>query len=452
MNIVSALQSKVLVCIFSSVIALPVSAAAELEIHGSNTVGDRLAPALIAGFLAHRGASKIRIETSGVENEKNIYASVQDKPFVAKVAAHGTSTGFAGLSDKTADIAAASRPAKAGEIELLAPHADLRHRSSEHIIAIDGLAVLVHPANPINTLDKETVARIFAGQISNWQQLGGPDRAIVVLARDERSGTWDTFKSLVLGKTYKLSPAAARFESNDRLSDEVSQNPAAIGFTGLASVRSSKALAIAEGDSRALAPSPLNVATEDYPLSRRLYFYSRGDNAQALTREFLKFSQGPEGQAIVQQNGYVSQNIQVIPKEAAAGIPESFQRLTQDFRRLSVNFRFAEGRTKLDNKAHRDLERLARFISERNLSGRDLLLIGFADPQGDELRAQMISELRAISVRRALRTEQNLSVDAHTGYGQYMPVGEAESGRDAGRNGRVEVWIRNSDNLSALAF
>lgn len=414
----------------------------ELEIHGSNTIGAHLAPALIEGYLEAQGGTGIATRPGKVDNEQVVTGNLAGRPFEAKVAAHGSGTGFSGLKSGESDIAAASRPAKEKEVALLAGMADLRDKASEHVIAIDGLAILVHPDNPIAAMDKKALARIFAGEITNWKMLGGPDRAIQVYARDENSGTWDTFKSLVLGKAFPLSPKAKRYESNDLLSDDVSRDPEGIGFTGLASVRQSKVLAISDGDSAALLPSQLNVATEDYPLSRRLFFYSLGAKDKGPTTDFLTFSQGQSGQKIVEETGYVSQNIQAVDATFDAQVPASLKSLTRNYQRLSVNFRFSEGRTKLDNKANRDLERLKQFLEMNNASGSDLMLIGYADKQSNELRAQMISELRALSVKKALRKEQNIELKAYTGYGQYVPVGDSGGETGANRNGRVEVWFR----------
>ncbi|WP_207950798.1 substrate-binding domain-containing protein [Marinobacter sp. JSM 1782161] len=414
----------------------------DLEIHGSNTIGAELAPALVAGYLKERNAASIRIQETRRENEKRVTASLSGKPFEARIEAHGSSTGFTGLNGGSAQIAAASRPAKDKEVALLASRADLRSPQSEHVVAIDGLAILVHPDNALSQLDKTTLAQIFAGQISNWQVLGGPDRPIHVYARDDRSGTWDTFRHLVLGSDYSLTDSARRYESNDQLSDDVSQDPAGIGFAGLASVRDSKVLAIADGGSAALLPSRLNVATEDYPLSRRLFMYSLGADDTPVTADFLDFVQSRKGQEIVQQTGYISQNIQAVEDDRGDSVPATLNSLTRDYQRLSVNFRFAEGRTKLDNKAQRDLDRLKRFLQSHHADGRDLMLIGYADKQSNELRAQMISELRALSVKKALRKEQDINVEAYTGYGHYAPVGSSGGEAGANRNGRVEVWFR----------
>ena len=256
---------------------------------------------------------------------------------------------------------------------------------SEHIIAIDGLAILVHPSNPVDQLSIETLAKIFAGEITNWSAFGGPDLTIRVYARDDRSGTWDTLKDLVLTGKYMLTDKALRYESNDQLSDDISGDPAGIGFIG--------------------------------------------------------FAQSQTGQDIVAESGFFSQNPFAVDPVQDDSVPDTFKRLTEPYQRLSVNVRFAEGRTLLDNKAQRDLLRIQHYLGETGRTGKDLMLIGFADEQSDELRAQIISELRALSVSKALR-ERGTLVPGHTGYGHYMPVGAAGGDNGATRNGRVEVWVR----------
>jgi len=414
------------------------SHASGLEIHGSNTVGATLAPMLVTGYLEQHTGSTPRTEPTDRENEELILAEDPSGAIEVLVAAHGSSTGFKALAAGQADIWASSRPVKTQEAEQFRPRADLTSLASEHVIAIDGLAILVHPSNPVNQLSIDTLGRIYAGEIRNWSAVGGPDRPITLYARDDRSGTWDTFKSLVLGKRYSLDDSAARYESNDRLSDDVSRNPSGIGFAGLASVRNSKLLAISEGDAPALKPNQLTVASEDYPLSRRLFMYTPGTPDNELVSGLIEFALASGGQDLVAASGFISQNPIAVKPDFDNSVPESFQRLTGRYERLTVNFRFAEGRTKLDNKALRDLRRVRDYLKQNGKNANDLMLIGFADQQSNELRAQMISELRALSVRKALASEGIRDV-AYTGYGHYMPVG----GRGSQRNGRVEVWIQS---------
>ncbi len=414
------------------------SHANELEIHGSNTVGATLAPMLVSGYLEEHTGKPVRAEATGRENEQRILARGNGKAIEVLVAAHGSSTGYKALVAGQADVWASSRPVKAREAEEFRHRADLTSLESEHVIAIDGLAILVHPSNPVNQLSIDVLGRIYAGNIRNWSEVGGPDLPITLYARDDRSGTWDTFKSLVLAEKYSLDASAMRYESNDQLSDDVSRDPSGIGFAGLASVRDSKVLAISEGDAPALKPNQLTVASEDYPLARRLFMYTAGTPDSELVSGLVDFALAGPGQELVARSGFISQNPIAVRPEFDDSVPESFRRLTERYDRLTVNFRFAEGRTKLDNKALRDLRRVRDYLDQTGKNADDLMLIGFADQQGNELRAQMISELRALSVRKALN-EVGIRDVAYTGYGHYMPVG----GRGSPRNGRVEVWIRS---------
>lgn len=413
----------------------------DMEIHGSNTIGATLAPMLVTGFLQQLTGEAVTVSPTGSDNETVLRTTHQGKPLTVLVAAHGTSTGFTSLAANQADIWAASRRIKSNEAAAMASRANMTDPASEHIVAIDGLAILVHPSNPVDKLDIETLAKIFAGEITNWSAVGGPDRAIQVYARDDQSGTWDTFKDLVLAGKFTLTAQALRYESNDELSADVSRDPQGIGFAGYASVGNSKLLAIADGDAPPLRPSKLSVATEDYPLARRLYLYTAGTTGKPLTQAFIDYAHSQAGQDIVAQSGFFSQNLFAVDPIQDDSVTDSFKRLTQNYQRLSLNVRFAEGHTKVDNKARRDLLRLQEYLEQTGKSGSDLMLVGFADKQTDEFRAQLISELRALSASKALR-ELGTVVHGHTGYGHYMPVGSAGGEAGAQRNGRVEVWVR----------
>lgn len=165
---------------------------------GSNTVGESLAPAWAEAFLAAKGVSDIRRESLAEDNEYLISANFRHEQVHIEIRAHGSSTEFRSLREGSADIAMSSRAIKPAELATLAPLGDLSSAAGEHVVAVDGLAIIVHPQNPISALDLHSLALIFSGKITNWKALGGPDDPISVYARDDKSGTWDTFKSLVL--------------------------------------------------------------------------------------------------------------------------------------------------------------------------------------------------------------------------------------------------------------
>lgn len=413
-----------------------------LTIHGSNTIGAKLAPALISGYLQSLGAKNIRQQESG-ENESQIMATFAPdagnnaNKAVINIAAHGSGTGFKGLKSGTADIAAASRPAKQKEVDSLSQMTELNSLGSEHIVGIDGLAIIIHPKNPINQLDVEQIAAIFSGQITNWSELGGAFGEINLYARDNKSGTWDSFKRMVLGKR-PLDSRALRFESNDQLSDKVSNDRRGIGFVGLPSVRDSKLIAVSDGDGKALTPNQLTISTEDYALSRRLYFYTDDDPKNEHVKPFIQYLQSKEGQKIVADNGFISQNIEVVKPTNFSSLPSGFQKIAGDGQRLTVNFRFKKGSAKLDNRAMRDIQRLVDFSN--NNPDKKIVLIGFGDPKKSQERSLLLSKLRAMAVRREL-VRLGVYPKYNYGYGEELPVASNE--REAGRvkNRRVEVWL-----------
>lgn len=421
--------------------AAPVADRPVLSIQGSNTVGAKLAPMLIAGFFESQGLRNVRIAPAGRENEQRISATAADGRMVfAEVAAHGTGTGFAGLKDASADLAAASRPIKRSELDDLAQLGDLRSAEAEQVIAIDGLAIIVHPDNPLNTLTVAQVAQLFAGEVGNWRELGGADLAVKLFARDDRSGTYDTFKELVLGSQGKaLASSARRYESNDQLSQDVSKVPGAIGFVGLASVGSAKPLAIADGDSQPMAPTSASIATEDYPLSRRLFFYARPEGQSEQLQAFIAYAHSAAGQAIVEQSGYVAQSIQAIKLAVQTDMPPAYQQLAKEAQRLTVNFRFDQGSARLDNKARRDIDRLVAYLNANGKRMSAATLVGFGDPRSDPARTALLSKLRAMAVRSEL-ARGGILVREISGMGDELPVA---SNQGAGRlkNQRVEVWV-----------
>ncbi len=412
-----------------------------LSIQGSNTVGAKLAPMLIAGYFEAQGLQDIRIAPAGRENEQRISATGPGgRTVFAEVAAHGTGTGFAGLKDASADLAAASRPIKQSELDDLAALGDLRSAQAEQVIAIDGLAIIVHPDNPLSTLTVAQVAQLFAGEVSNWRELGGADMAVKLFARDDHSGTYDTFKELVLGSQGKtLALRARRYESNDQLSQDVSKVPGAIGFVGLASVGSAKPLAIADGDSQPMAPTSASIATEDYPLSRRLFLYARPGEQSAQLQAFIAYVHGAAGQAIVERSGYVAQSIRAIKLAVQADMPPAYQQLAREAQRLTVNFRFDQGSARLDNKARRDIDRLVAYLNANGKRMSAATLVGFGDPRSDPARTALLSKLRAMAVRSEL-ARGGILVKEINGLGDELPVA---SNQGAGRlkNQRVEVWV-----------
>src|SRR4029077_18077063 len=184
----------------------------------------------------------------------------QSSPRSIEISAHGSATAFADLRDGKCDIGAASRNIQPDEIATLSSLGDMTSPASEHVLGLDGIAVIVNSSNPVRFLSKDQIRGIFSGNVTDWTQVGGAQqRSINIYARDAKSGTWDTFKSLVLGDA-PLTSTAQRIEDSRQLSDRVANDPSGIGFVGLAFVRNARSIAVSESGTRPVFPTALTVA------------------------------------------------------------------------------------------------------------------------------------------------------------------------------------------------
>ncbi len=422
------------------------------RLHGSNTIGESLAPALLKAFWEREGVSDISLKQLDAEVERDMLVrrNQGDDPQRIELKAHGSSTGFKGLATQQTDLAMASRRIKEKERKALEPlYGDLGSVNSEHVIGMDGLAIIVHPDNPLSSLETVQLAQLFSGQISNWNELGGPDLPVHIYSRDGNSGTWDSFNSMVLKKHgATLDPNAVRLESSSELSERVSQEPGAIGFIGLPYVLRAKALAIAdEAGALPVFPTSFTISTEDYPLTRRLYIYEPTTlPLDSVAHRFVEFIGSEAGQDVVRETGFISQNIRRIQPVLNQQLPQEYLNLAAGGNRLSLNFRFNSGTFVLDSKAQRDMSRVIRFFE--NNPGQSVVLIGFSDNVGESDNNRQLSLQRAQIVRDELLA-RGINVVAVHGLGDQAPVAsnETEAGRE--RNRRVEVWVRATDRLAA---
>ena len=213
----------------------------------------------------------------------------------------GSGVGIAAAINGTTDIAMASRDAKEKELKSAAAAG----RSLEEVVfGWDGLSIITHPSNPVNILSKEVVGKIFSGEITNWNEVGGNDAPIIILSRDSSSGTHVYFKEDVVrggeknGKEYAGS--TLYLPSNSAIVQETSDNKNAIGYVGMAYVDDS----VNDLSINGVEPTVANVASKDYPIARELFWYVPTERSQVISN-IVEFVLSPEGQAIVAKEGFV---------------------------------------------------------------------------------------------------------------------------------------------------
>ncbi len=199
----------------------------------------------------------------------------------------GSSVGIKSAGQGTVDIGTASREIKDAE---KAEFLDLKI----YTIALDGIAIVVHPDVAVEDLTVEQVRDIFAGKIVNWKEVGGPDRKIVVVSREEGAGTRGAFEEMVMGKDNPIVDTAILQNSNGAVRTTVSTTPDSIGYLSFGYLdKTVKALRI--GGVEAI---PANVANRSYPISRPLNMLTKGE-PQGTAKAWLDWILSPDGQAIV---------------------------------------------------------------------------------------------------------------------------------------------------------
>jgi phosphate transport system substrate-binding protein len=220
----------------------------------------------------------------------------------------GSGTGIAALLSRTCDIAECSRRMTEQEITRAKQKGV---NPCEIQVAMDGLAIVVHPKNPVSKLTIDQLARIFTGRTTNWKDVGGTDAEIVVLSREVNSGTHVYLKEHVLRKgdpesRAEFAPGALMLPSSQAIADEVAQNPDAIGYYGMGYIsRRQKPVLVAKTETdEYIAPTTENVVSGKYPISRPLFFYIDGE-PRGSVKKFLDFCLSKEGQQIVLKTDFV---------------------------------------------------------------------------------------------------------------------------------------------------
>jgi phosphate transport system substrate-binding protein len=245
-----------------------------IVIRGSNTVGEELAPRLIAEYKKAHPTVKFDLEFKG------------------------TTYGLGALMVERCDIAAASRPVTTNELDLA------KSRGVEfidHFIGSYSVGVIANAANPVANLTQNQVRDIFTGAVQSWKDVGGPDAPIRLYIRDPISGTYLGFREVAMeNKPYALG--LKTFTNYAELVQAVAQDANGIGYAGtdLLTKPGIKAVSI-DG----VEPSVLAVNKGQYPYSRILRLYTNKSKESSSARDFIEFVQSQRGQEILTQMGYV---------------------------------------------------------------------------------------------------------------------------------------------------
>ncbi len=410
---------------------------------GANTIGVKLAPSLAQAFLQKLGATGVKIvpgSASGVETVQGVLPGTAS-PSTIEIDGRANWVAFNRLADGSCDIGMSARRINQDEITKLPFMGDMTSPTNEHVLALDGIAILVNASNPIPSLTKEQLAGIFSGTVTDWSQVSSQKGGIVLYAPFKNSATEDGFKSLVMGDA-ALSPNIKRSTDMAGVSTGVAADPMGIGFVGSGFIGSTRAVPISEGTTTALLPTRMTISTEDYPLTRRMYLYTAAQPANPYVTSFIQFAQSTTGQDLVAAAGFIPQNVVVDHMVTSAqSAPPEYNRLTRGAGRLSLDFRFIPGKALLDDKAVTDINRVVDFVGDMGYGGNNILLFGFADSTGDPRGNLQLSQQRAQAVADQF-IQRGLKPGLVRGFGGYLPVASNDTAEGRQKNRRVEIWLR----------
>jgi phosphate transport system substrate-binding protein len=410
---------------------------------GAPEPGAALLPPLVQAFAAQRG---LRYATGGGAG----YAATLSEPASGKILADIR------FSAMPPDNARAALTAGAAEFAISATtDPDFGNRA----LAMDALIAIMADGNPTPVVSSRDLAAVLAGEIVNWQAVGGPDMPIALHAL---SGDADAQQAMVarLGRAIAGEVVHPDLAS---LSDAVAADPYALAITVQSAQGAARRIALTDSCGFPLLATPMAVKAEDYPLSLPIYLLTPRRRLPLMAREFLEFLATPPAQRAIAGAGYVDRGavsqamtadgtrlvnaIQGAGDDVAVADLKSLVAVMAGADRLSLTFRFQDGSSALDEPSQQNLADLAALLLAGQYADKTLIFAGFSDGSGGAAENLALSRDRAEGVAGALR---EAAPDLPEGqlpqvmaFGEILPMACDATSLGRGLNRRVEVWIRS---------
>jgi phosphate transport system substrate-binding protein len=217
---------------------------------------------------------------------------VEIKDIKIEVNQIGSSAGITNATSGVSEIGMSSRDLKEEE---------KANGLKETIVAYDGIVVVTHPSNKVKDLTMEQVKQIFTGEVTNWKELGGDDMEIVVVSREDGSGSRDAFQEIVDYSSSELVRSAIIASGNGNIKTTVAMNKHAVGFISFEYIDES----ISTVDINGVEATAENVLQQTYSLSRPFLFVYKEEDLSTAGQQFIDYILSPKGQSVVSEAGVI---------------------------------------------------------------------------------------------------------------------------------------------------
>jgi phosphate transport system substrate-binding protein len=407
------------------------------RIAGTASLGDKLMPDLVANWMRARGYGGVTSSKDG--RIITISGSKAGKNWRVLIVSGSASGGFDAFINGRVEAVMSLRQILPEEADRLSAQGDMTSADNEKVIGLAASLVLVNRANPITTMNGDTLGRILAGEVTDWSEVvQGGEGKIAIKIQDLGADLATSPAGRLLGDR-ELPENVDKLSSDEDVSAAIGRDSGAIGIASQETA-GTKSLTLNERNARSVGANAFDVATESYPFAKRVHIYVGSTTGDPNSRDFAAYAMTPAGQELVARSGYTP--LKLVPAKIVVpvGAPRDYQNFARDAERMNFDLRFHDGANELDSRAQEDIKRFAAYIAEAKIDKRRIALLGFADNVGARATNMGLAQSRAETVGIEME-KLGVSPGIIRSYGDAMPVGANAEEQGRIRNRRVEVWL-----------
>ncbi len=407
------------------------------RIGGSSAIGDVLMPNLISSWMRARGYTSISIKRDNrIVTVRGTTGGQVRRILISNGSAFG---GFDALINGRVEAVMSGRQILPDEADRLSALGDMTSAANEKVIGLDASLVLVNRGNPINAITTDALARILAGEVTDWSEVDKSLKGRITVKIQDLGADQASSLSGRLLDDRELPATIDRLSDEEAVAEAVGRDLNAIGIAHAQS-GGTKAISVSERNARAIGPDDFAISTESYPYTERIYVYVGSTAQDRMTRDFADFALSAVGQDIVARSGYTPLKLLPVKIISPPGAPRDYQSFARGAERMNFDIRFLGGANALDSRSQQDLQRFVAYVAKGQIDKRRIALLGFADNVGSRATNLGLAQSRAEAVGIELE-RLGVTPGIIRSYGDALPVGANADERGRIHNRRVEIWL-----------